>query len=696
VSHGLILADHSRPAEEEFMSGAASRASITRVPGAGRSVLARATLAALLLAASGCNRPPDKPPRVTHVISGTVSGAPASGVTLSLTGAWTASTTTDASGSFRFEGLANGNYALAPSADGCAFSPASLAVTVKGYDVTNVAFAAAASTGPTYIVSGTISGLGGSGVTVFLSGDGVGSVTTESGRFVFGGIANGHYTVTPSDPHFVFDPPASTVTVSGADVGAVDFSAAAGSAPTYSVSGTVSGAIASDVPIVLTGGTIATTTVHTDAAGRYTFTELGSGSYVLTPSNGAYVFEPPSIPVTLGAADVAGVNFVSTLRGAPGALDDGFDGDGILTDGANGNGSTFYAVVVQSDGNILAGGVKGSGGWLIRRFQRDGKPDATFNANAAAAMPTSGELHGLAIDPNTRRLVLIGWSMTSSGNNQLTVVRLNTNGTSDTAFANSGSVVFDQVEYPNGSSGYAALVLSDSSIVVAGARKGGTTDYALLEHLDATDGGRFNGFTRFLAGNSSVFNSVGLWQGQIVAGGADGSTSPPSTLIIRTSSTGVLDASFGAGGIYSSNDQCRANGMAVQPSGFLAVAGRDITGPRYCVARATDTGASAWHVTDYNGDYSSYTGVAAAADDKIVVVGRGGGTYDKLGKVVRLLPGGAYDTSFGGGGAVTFEDKAQPDSYWYWFYAVALQADGKIVAAGNKNNGGATLVRLWP
>lgn len=682
------------------MSGTASRASTARAPGAGPSPspFAWATVATLLLAATGCNQPPDNPPRVTHVISGTVSGAVVSGVTVSLTGAWTASTTTDSSGNFRFEGLENKDYALGPSADGYVFSPASLAVKLRGYDVTNVAFTAAASTGTTYTISGTISGLVGSEVTVVLGGDNVGGVTTESGGFVFRGIANGNYTVTPSDTHYSFNPPASSVTLSGADVGGVDFAAVESSAPTYSISGTVSGAIVSDVAVVLTGSAVATTTVRTDAAGRYTFAELASGSYVLTPSNDAYVFDPPAIPVLVEAVDIGGVDFTSTLRGAPGALDEGFDGDGILTDAADGNGSTFHAVVVQSDGNIVAGGVKGSGGWLIRRFHRDGTPDATFNANAAAAMPTSGELHGLAIDPNSDRIVCIGWIVSSSVN-QLTVVRLNTGGTRDGGFSNSGSVTFEPAGHPSGSSGYAALVLSDSSIAVAGAQKDGTTDHALLERLGATDGAPVSGFARYLAGGStsSVLYSVGLWQGQIVAGGADGSTSPPSTLIIRTSLAGALDAGFGAGGIYSSNDGCRANGVTVQPSGYLAVAGQDIGSSRgFCAARATSAGALAWHIGSFSGDYSSYTGVASTADDKVVLVGRGGGTYDKLGKVVRLLPSGAYDTSFGQGGAVTFEDAAQPDNYWYWFYALALQADGKIVAAGNKNNGGATLARLWP
>jgi hypothetical protein len=92
-----------------------------------------ASLASFALLAAGCssggsgggggNSP------TTYAISGTVSGAVASGVTVSLTGAATLSTTTDSSGNYSFAGLANGSYTVAPSLAGYSFTPASLAVT---------------------------------------------------------------------------------------------------------------------------------------------------------------------------------------------------------------------------------------------------------------------------------------------------------------------------------------------------------------------------------------------------------------------------------------------------------------------------------------------------------------------------------------------------------------------------------------
>lgn len=56
---------------------------------------------------------------------------------------------------------------------------------------------------------------------------------------------------------------------------------------------------------------------------------------------------------------------------------------------------------------------------------------------------------------------------------------------------------------------------------------------------------------------------------------------------------------------------------------------------------------------------------------------------------------GSLDTTFGTGGIVTTAVGASYD----YAYSVALQSDGKIVAAGysnNGSNGGFALVRYWP
>jgi len=78
---------------------------------------------------------------------------------------------------------------------------------------------------------------------------------------------------------------------------------------TYSISGAVSGAIASGVPVNLTGSSTASTT--TDGSGNFSFTGLANGSYTVMPSKSGYAFTPVSTPVTVNGANVTGVNFTA-------------------------------------------------------------------------------------------------------------------------------------------------------------------------------------------------------------------------------------------------------------------------------------------------------------------------------------------------------------------------------------------------
>jgi hypothetical protein len=98
-----------------------------------------------VLGACGDDDNPPPPAPVTYSISGTVSGAIVSGVTVSLTGASAAATTTDGSGSYSFSGLANGAYTITPLELGYTFDPVNRAVNVGGANVTGMNFTAASN-----------------------------------------------------------------------------------------------------------------------------------------------------------------------------------------------------------------------------------------------------------------------------------------------------------------------------------------------------------------------------------------------------------------------------------------------------------------------------------------------------------------------------------------------------------------------
>jgi Carboxypeptidase regulatory-like domain len=178
----------------------------------------------------------------TFNISGTITpAAGGSGATVTLSGAGTATTTADSSGAYTFTGLANGTYAVTPSKAGYTFSPASQNATVNGANVTGINFTATAQTN-TFSISGTITPTaGGSGATVMLSGPAAATSTADtSGNYSFTGLANGTYTVTPSNTGFTFSPASESVTVNGANQTGVNFTATPQQSHTVALSWTAS------------------------------------------------------------------------------------------------------------------------------------------------------------------------------------------------------------------------------------------------------------------------------------------------------------------------------------------------------------------------------------------------------------------------------------------------------------------------
>jgi uncharacterized delta-60 repeat protein len=158
---------------------------------------------------------------------------------------------------------------------------------------------------------------------------------------------------------------------------------------------------------------------------------------------------------------------------------------------------------------------------------------------------------------------------------------------------------------------------------------------------------------------------------------------------------GDLDPTFGIGGkvmtdLQSSTDI--ANAVAIQADGKLVVVGQtyqnnDFSNEDFVVARYNTDGrldrtfgARGRVTTDFPGLAAVPSAVVMQPDGKIVVAGGAFPLFTFAGdfKVVRYNSNGSLDTSFGSGGIVT---TTFPGDGSYAF-AVALQSDGKIIAAG--------------
>ena len=157
---------------------------------------------------------------------------------------------------------------------------------------------------------------------------------------------------------------------------------------------------------------------------------------------------------------------------------------------------------------------------------------------------------------------------------------------------------------------------------------------------------------------------------------------------------GDLDPTFGTGGQVTTDlahSTDIANAVAVQADGKLVVVGQtyknnDYTDEDFVVARYntdgtldTTFGARGRVRTDFPGLAAVPSSVVIQSDGKIVVAGGAFPLFTFLGdfKVVRYNPNGSLDTSFGDGGIVT---TTFPEGSYA--FALALQSDGKIIAAG--------------
>jgi inhibitor of cysteine peptidase len=282
----------------------------------------------------------------TYSISGTVTagGAPLGGVTMSLSGTASTTTTTASDGTYSFPGLSKGSYTVTPSMAGWSFSPQNAKVTVTNTNVTGQKFTAV----PLYSISGkvTLQAGGGplSGVTITLSGAAKGSATTGSdGSYSFANHAKGAYTVTPSMTGYTFTPSNISITLNKNMTGQ-NFTAVAPSITVTSPKGgetwsvgekhnitwSYGGAAGSNVKIELVkGSTTAATIASSTSIGKG-----GTGSYTWT------------VPTSLVIGSDYKVRVTSTTNGSVTAMSQGtftIKGGISITVTSPGGGETWAA-----------------------------------------------------------------------------------------------------------------------------------------------------------------------------------------------------------------------------------------------------------------------------------------------------------------------------------------------------------------
>jgi uncharacterized delta-60 repeat protein len=162
---------------------------------------------------------------------------------------------------------------------------------------------------------------------------------------------------------------------------------------------------------------------------------------------------------------------------------------------------------------------------------------------------------------------------------------------------------------------------------------------------------------------------------------------------VRYNRDGSVDTGFGFGGRAVTDFGTGlelACAAALQPDGRIVVTGPtqtlDFALARYTADGRLDSsfGRGGKVITDVAGDDDIPSAVAVQPDGRIVVAGfaagaQGNDDFDEDFALTRYTPDGGLDPTFGSSGKVMTDTGGGKDGA----SAVALQADGKIVAAGS-------------
>jgi uncharacterized delta-60 repeat protein len=330
---------------------------------------------------------------------------------------------------------------------------------------------------------------------------------------------------------------------------------------------------------------------------------------------------------------------------------------------------TVFAVAVQSDGKILLAGqfttFNGATVNRIVRLNTDGTRDTAFTTNTGTG--ASGTINSMAIQPDGK-IILGGFFATFNGATVNNIVRLNSDGTRDTAFTtNTGTGT------PFGNVVSAIALRSDGRIVLGGSFNtfnGSTVGRVVRLNADGTRDTSF--ITNTGTGANSNVNAILIDPGGSIFLGGTFSTfnGIPSSGMVRLNNNGTMNSDFtsniGTGLVLGGvNSIVRMlDGNILFSGNIFEFRGTKVASPlRLNLDGQFSTRA-------YFDDYTQ--AIAVQSDGKIVVGGdffRISGISHKY--VTRLQSDGRPDTGFniGTGCNNTVQD-------------VKIQTDGKILVGG--------------
>lgn len=378
---------------------------------------------------------------------------------------------------------------------------------------------------------------------------------------------------------------------------------------------------------------------------------FGIGGKVSTPLGSGYsqanalIRQPDGRLVAAGRASTGDKSTLALVRyTADGRLDPTFGSGGMVTTPLSSSDARAYALVLQPDGKLVAAGTTATHGQLVLlRYATDGQPDATFGSGGRATAPGSaGDATAYALVRQPDGKLVAAGSTLVQGKYHFALVRYTPNGHLDHTFGTGGQVT----TLVGGADQINALVIQpDGKLVAAGnvTEGGGRSDFVLVRYgpdgrLDQTFGAHGKATTQVSVGFAAANALVLQPDGNLVAAGY---TDPDGHFVlVRYTSNGRLDPTFGMNGISEVGSAGAVNALVRQPDGKLVAAG---DAPR----SNRELSEGGFPKTDF--------------------------------VLVRYTSDGRLDPTFGTGGRVSTTLAGSSGTA----YALIVQPDGKLVAAGS-------------
>ncbi|MEJ2615848.1 MAG: T9SS type A sorting domain-containing protein, partial [Ignavibacteriaceae bacterium] len=398
---------------------------------------------------------------------------------------------------------------------------------------------------------------------------------------------------------------------------------------------------------------------------------------------------------------------------ADGNLDTTFDADGVVIIYGETSQDMINSVAIQTDGKIITAGysdARGDDDIVIIRYNTNGTPDNTFGLSGIVFTGdrSSQEEARSVIIQSDEKIVAVGYSLNGS-TTDFVLARYKTNGTPDSTFGINGIVKTLDL----GHKGFYSTVIQSSDtgsgkIIVGGCTNFyGTYDFTLARYNP--DGTLDNSFGKdgttitVISSSSDIANSIILQsadngENKIIVGGISSQSGVSDFALARYNFNGTIDSTFGEDGIVTTTvgrSQNKAFSTVIQNDGKIIVAGTTINETNFDAALIRYTsdgnldntfGANGSVIVGGSRDeciYSAAIQWAGSGGEKIIVGGFSSESGTKDFVLARFNLDGTLDTTFGNGGtAVTPIGSAHDE-----INSITVQENGKIIAAGYTDNG---------